>query len=175
VQELDQDLRVELKTLYIDPEDVQMRAAAAAREPAARFRVHGSQVRPHEDALMVLAYRLDPLAEDPDTFCPRVIDIGVFSAYDCVEARDKSLYENGGRWFGETPVVVSRRGAARLLRGEALDTTRYGRKEAEGADFNEHTNFGKLRRIPHKPLQQFLAQHGAAHLQSGNYPRPWHL
>lgn len=35
----------------------------------------------------------------------------------------------------------------------------YGRKESEGKDYNEDTNFGKLRRIPHEPLQRFLERH----------------
>jgi hypothetical protein len=35
----------------------------------------------------------------------------------------------------------------------------YGRKESEGKDFNEDTNFGKLKRIPHPKLQGFLARY----------------
>lgn len=31
-----------------------------------------------------------------------------------------------------------------------------GRRESEEKDFNEDTNFGKLKRIPHPDLQAFL-------------------
>jgi hypothetical protein len=40
-----------------------------------------------------------------------------------------------------------------------LDLSSYGRNESEGKDFNEDTNFGKLKRIPHARLQQFLAKY----------------
>src|ERR1039457_3654042 len=43
--------------------------------------------------------------------------------------------------------------------GPALDTSSYGRKESEGKDFNEDTNFGKLKRIPHPGLQTFLRKY----------------
>jgi hypothetical protein len=48
---------------------------------------------------------------------------------------------------------------AKLAKKQPLDTTTYGRKESEGKDFNEDTNFGKLKRIPYQPLQEFLAKH----------------
>jgi hypothetical protein len=35
----------------------------------------------------------------------------------------------------------------------------HARKESEGRHFNEDTNFGKLKRIPYKPLQDFLKKH----------------
>jgi hypothetical protein len=37
-----------------------------------------------------------------------------------------------------------------------VSTASYGRKESEGKDYNEDTNFGKLARIPHLGMQQFL-------------------
>jgi hypothetical protein len=63
-----------------------------------------------------------------------------------------------GRWFGnyETPCVISKIGAEKLANGQVLNTTSYGRKESEGKDFNEDTNFGKLKRTPLPALQTFL-------------------
>ncbi len=77
---------------------------------------------------------------------------------ELVEIRDKRLMDRGGRWFGnyETPAVLSQIGNAKLSKGEPVDTSTYGRKESEGKDFNEDTNFGKLKRIPYKPLQDFI-------------------
>jgi len=67
----------------------------------------------------------------------------------------------GGKWFGnyETPAIPSKIGKQKLKRGQPLDTSGYGRKESEGRDFNEDTNFGKLKRIPHPALQAFLRKH----------------
>ena len=48
-----------------------------------------------------------------------------------------------------------------------------GRKESEGKDFNEDTNFGKLKRVPYRPLQLFLKKHGAIYAARGNWPEPW--
>ena len=39
---------------------------------------------------------------------------------------------------------------------QAIDYSSYGRKENEGKDLNEDTNFGKLKRIPYAPLQQYI-------------------
>lgn len=54
---------------------------------------------------------------------------------------------------------MSKIGKAKLAKKQPLDTTTYGQKEGEGKDFNKDTNFGKLKRIPHQPLQEFLAKH----------------
>ena len=54
---------------------------------------------------------------------------------------------------------LSKRGQAKVLQGLPVDTSVYGCKESEGKDFNEDTNFGKLKRIPHPGLQQFLAKY----------------
>ena len=93
-----------------------------------------------------------------DTATPTVIDLEVFSMIELVEARDKRLVESGGLWFGnyETPCILSRVGREKKGKGMHLDTSTYGRKESEGRDFNEDTNFGKLKRIPHPELQAFL-------------------
>ena len=77
---------------------------------------------------------------------------------DCILARDHRLERSGGRWFGnyETPCVPSKIGRRKRKRGEPLDKSSYGRKKSEGKDFNEDTNFGKLKRVPYRPLQLFL-------------------
>jgi hypothetical protein len=46
----------------------------------------------------------------------------------------------------------------KLTKGLVLDTTMYGRKESEGRDYNEDTNFGKLKRIPYGSLQTFIKE-----------------
>ena len=35
------------------------------------------------------------------------------------------------------------------------------RKHLSGQDFEKDTNFGKLKRIPYPPLQDFMRKHGA--------------
>lgn len=124
---------------------------------------------------MVLAYELRPLPEDRDLYSPTIVDIGLFSMIHCIRARDDRLTRRGGKWFGdyETPCVPSRIGRKKLKRGEALDGSLYGRKESEGKDFNEDTNFGKLKRVPYKPLQLYLKKHGAIYTANGNWPKPW--
>jgi hypothetical protein len=96
---------------------------------------------------------------------------------ECIRARDHRLTASGGRWFGdyETPAILSRAGRRKFEAGDALDLDHYGRKESEGYDFNEDTNFGKLKRIPYRPLQEFLMKNGADYLVSGTYPALWTL
>jgi hypothetical protein len=155
--------RVELKLLYLDPIDVKMKRPPTPREPSARLtqKVTVKNVDPGKDVLLVIAYQLKPVIGDPDLFSPTIVDIGVFSVIECIRARDERLLKNG-RWFGnyDTPVVLSKKGLAKKLRGEPLDDSTYGRKEDENKDYNEDTNFGKLARIPYKPLQDFLRKHG---------------
>lgn len=59
------------------------------------------------------------------------------------------------RLFSASP---ARRSGSRERR-PTPQTTVYGRKKSEGKDFNEDTNFGKLKRIPHVQLQAFLKKH----------------
>ena len=124
---------------------------------------------------MVLAYELRPLPDDRDLYSPTIVDIGLFSMIDCILARDDRLTRSGGKWFGdfETPCVPSKIGRKRSKQGDALDDSLYGRKESEGKDFNEDTNFGKLKRVPYRPLQLFLKKHGAIYAARGNWPEPW--
>jgi hypothetical protein len=169
--------RLELKLAYVDPADVEMKRPPTRREPSARLtqKVTLKNVKPDRDALLVVAYQLRPLRDDKEIFSPTIIDLGVFSMIECICARDFRLIEGGGRWFGdyETPAILSRQGKAKIAAGEAVDRTGYGRKESEGYDFNEDTNFGKLMRIPHEPLHRFLQRIGAAFRTRGIYPEPW--
>jgi len=153
-------LRVELKLLYIDNPTLEMKRPPTRREPSARLtqKVTVKNVNPATDAMLLIAYRLEPQAENPSLVSPTIFDFEVFSMIELVEARDRRLLACGGRWFGdyETPTILSRVGKAKLKAGLALDDTSYGRKESEGKDYNEDTNFGKLQRIPHAGLKAFL-------------------
>lgn len=159
----DSGKRLELKLLYVDNVDLKMKKPPTPREPSARItqKVTTKNVEPGLDAMLLIAYRLEPDNESPTTAVPRIIDLEVFSMIELVEARDGRMTSGLGRWFGnyETPTILSKRGKAKLKAGQRLDTSAYGRKESEGKDFNEDTNFGKLKRIPHDALQSFLRKH----------------
>ena len=177
--EHDSGLRVELKLLYKDPSGVEMKKPATPREPSARLtqKVTVKNVDPLRDVLLVLAYRLQSQPECPTVFSPTVVDVGAFRMIEAIHARDHRLTSRGGIWFGdyETPAVLSRKGAAKMAAGRVPDSSGYGRKESEGYDYNEDTNFGKLKRVPLKELQEFLKAHGVAHMSSGDYPKEWEL
>ena len=170
-------LRLELKLLYKAPVGVDMKSPPTPREASARLtqKVTVKNVQPKTDVLMVVVYQLRAHGNDGDIFSPTIVDIGLFPMIDCILARDDRLERGGGKWFGnyETPCVPSKIGKGKLKRGEALDDSGYGRKESEGHDFNEDTNFGKLKRVPYKPLQLFLRKHGAAYAAKGRWPKPW--
>lgn len=153
-------LRVELKLIFLDNPRIQMKKPPTQREPSARLtqKVTVKNVISETDAMLLIAYQLQEALDKPDAATPTIIDFGVFSMIELVEARDKRLVDSGGCWFGnyDTPCILSRVGRKKKKQGIALDTTTYGRKEFEGKDFNEDTNFGKLKRIPHRDLQDFL-------------------
>jgi hypothetical protein len=170
-------MRLELKLLYIDPNDGLMKTTETPREPSARItqKVTLKNVIPEKDALLVIAYQLRPNKADKSLYSPEILGVGVFSMIECVRARDFRLKSAGGVWFGdyETPVILSKRGAEKVRNGVTPDAGSYGRKESEGRDYNEDTNFGKLKRIPYMPLQAFLKQNGSNYSSSGEYPQPW--
>ena len=170
-------LRLELKLLYKDPVDAEMKSPPTPREASARLtqKVTLKNVDPLRDLLMVVAYQFQVHARDEEALSPTIVDIGLFPMIDCILARDHRLERSGGRWFGnyETPCVPSKIGRRKRKRGERLDETSYGRKESEGKDFNEDTNFGKLKRVPYRPLQLFLQKHGATYASKGTWPSPW--
>src|SRR5258708_3198408 len=152
--------RLELKGLYVDPIEIDMKRPATKREPSARLtqKVTVKNVDPARDVLLVLAYQLR--ANQGNFFAPEIIDFDIFSMIDCIEARDRRLLKSG-RWFGhfETPVILSGFGRKRLRSGLVVDTSAYGRKKSEARHYNEDTNFGKLQRIPHPGLRSFLRKH----------------
>ena len=153
-------LRVELKLIFVDNPKIKMKKPPTRREPSARLtqKVTVKNVVPSTDAMLLIAYQLHAAPGRHDAATPTIIDLEVFSMIELVEARDTRLIESGGRWFGnyETPCILSRVGLEKIEEGVELDTSTYGRKESEGKDFNEDTNFGKLKRIPHPGLQAFL-------------------
>lgn len=173
----DSGKRLELKLLYVDPVGVQMKKPPTRREASARItqKVTVKNVIPSTDVLLVIAYQLCPNRDNAMLYSPTIIDMGLFPMIECVRARDHRLTKRGGKWFGnyETPAVLSKIGRARTARGEPVNDTFYGRKESEGHDFNEDTNFGKLKRVPLEDLQRFLRKHGATYARKGTYPTPW--
>lgn len=169
--------RLELKLLYVDPGGVDMKKPPTRREASARItqKVTEKNVVPATDVLLVVAYQLRPNRDDESLYSPTIIDFGLFPMIECVRARDHRLIGGGGKWFGnyETPAILSKIGRAKRARGEAVNDETYGRKESEGHDFNEDTNFGKLKRVPLEGLQRFLKKHGATYASKGTYPAPW--
>jgi hypothetical protein len=169
--------RLELKLLYVDPVELEMKRPPTDREASARLtqKVTVKNVKPDLDVLLILAYQLRPDHVDADLYSPTVIDIGLFPMIEAIRARDFRLEQGGGKWFGdyETPTVLSKLGTAKKRAGRPVNYDSYGRKESEGHDLNEDTNFGKLKRIPYRPLQLFLQKHGASYTRSGRYPAPW--
>jgi len=171
--------RIELKGLFKDNPAVKLKKPPTRREPSARLtqKVTTKNVRETQDALLILVYQLDQTASDKNILSPRIVDLEVFPVIDCILARDHRLTSRGGRWFGdfETPTVLSNAGKRKLANGTKLNLATYGRKESEGHDFNEDTNFGKLKRIPYQPLQEFLAKNGTSFAGKGDYPKPWRI
>ena len=142
-----------------------MKKPPTPREPSARLtqKVTFKNVLPEKDLLLVIAYNLEENSLMKNCFSPTIKSIGLFPVIDCIMSRDNRMYREGGGWFGnlDTPTVLSKIGKLKLRRGESLDYSTYGRKENERKDFNEDTNFGKLKRIPYEPLQKFLCLHRA--------------
>jgi hypothetical protein len=154
--------RFELKLIYVDNPKLKLKRPPTRRERSARLtqKVTVKNVDPTKDAMLLISYQLQPSSENKDAVSPTIIDYRVFSMFELVTARDKRLTDAGGRWFGnyETPAVISKVGKTKQANGQPLDITVYGRKESEGRDFNEDTNFGKLKRIPYGPLQGFIKE-----------------
>ena len=169
--------RIELKGLFCDNPIVQLKKPPTRREPSARLtqKVTENNVDADRDALLILSYHLHPSQDGSGLLTPVIRDLGIFPVIECVRARDFRLAQAGGIWFGEfqTPTILSKIGKSKIAQGVSPNKSTYGRKESEGHDFNEDTNFGKLKRIPYKPLQLFLAKNGAHFISKGHYPTPW--
>ena len=143
--------RVELKGLFVDNADLPMKRPPTAREPSARLKENVTMdvIHPENDALLLAAAQLK---EDESGDCsPYIIDIGVFSMVECVRARDASLKNRGGLWFDGVPKVVKKSSEGKYAAGKRL----------AASDYEKDTNFGKLKRIPYQPLQDFMRKHGA--------------
>ncbi|MEP6488957.1 hypothetical protein NDI43_09700 [Microcoleus vaginatus GB2-A3] len=158
--------RLELKLLYVDNPDLKMKKPPTPREPSARLtqKVTVKNVDSELDAMLLIAYRIEVDDRNQEAAVPRIIDLELLSMIELIEARDKRMIDAGGRWFGnyETPTILSNIGREKCENNIALNTSIYGRKESENKDFNEDTNFGKLKRIPHPKLQKFLAKYRLA-------------
>lgn len=171
--------RIELKGAFRDNPNVPMKKPPTPREPSARLtqKVTVKNVDPERDALLLLVYELEPVRDDPSLLSPTIVDVGLFPVIECINARDNRMIGGGGRWFGnyETPTILSKAGRKAQAGGVVLNETGYGRKESEGYHFNEDTNFGKMKRIPYRPLQEFLKQAGCQFAATGTYPEPWSM
>lgn len=171
--------RIELKGVFTDNPAVKLKTPPTPREPSARLtqKVTVKNVQPERDALLLLVYHLNPLPSDEWLLSPTIKAVGVFSAIECVKARDARMIASSGRWFGnyETPTILSKLGKRVLEAGGQLNETAYGRKESEGYHFNEDTNFGKMKRIPYRPLQEFLRDSGCRFAATGIYPTQWSM
>ncbi|OGP60256.1 MAG: hypothetical protein A2V67_18900 [Deltaproteobacteria bacterium RBG_13_61_14] len=143
--------RVELKGLFVDNPDLALKRPPTDREPSARIKENVTMeiIDPANDALLVAAVKL--LQDKTGRCSPYVIDIGVFSMVECVRARDASLAERGGKWIGGIPKVVKKSSMSKFKASKRL----------QNSDFEKDTNFGKLKRIPYPPLQEFMRKHGA--------------
>ena len=143
--------RVELKGLFVDNPELALKRPPTDREPSARLNenVTMNVIDPGNDALLVAAVQLR--ADKTGQCSPYVTDIAVFSMVECVRARDQSLATRGGRWIDGVPKVIKKASTGKSNAG----------KELQESDFEKDTNFGKLKRIPYAPLQEFMRKHGA--------------
>jgi hypothetical protein len=140
--------RVELKGLFVDNPELDLKRPPTRREPSARLKenVTIDKVDPAHDVLLVAAVRLEEL----DGRCyPVIVDIALFPMIQCIRARDQRLAAAGGKWIDGVPKVISKRGKKKNSSGLPLNDS----------DYEKDTNFGKLKRIPYKPLQDFMRQH----------------
>lgn len=152
--------RLELKLLFVDNPEIKMKKPSTPREPSARLtqKVTFKNVQADRDLLLVIAYALKENKTKPGYYSPTIIDFEVFPVYECILARDRRMYDSNGGWFGkfETPTILSKQGKRKMKMKQPIDHSSYGRKKNEGKDLNEDTNFGKLKRIPYKPLQKYI-------------------
>ena len=152
--------RLELKGLFVDNPALGLKRPPTRREASARVKdnITVTVVDPAKDVLMLAAAQL----QNFDGTChPVIIDIGLFSMIECLRARDARLVAGGGRWLnGKIPQVVKKKRRTKVLTGEPL----------MDGDFEKDTNFGKLKRIPYPPLQEFMKAHGYKTLKEGTSP-----
>ncbi len=122
-----------------------MKRPPTRREPSARLKenITIDTIDSERDVLLIAAIQL----REDNGFCsPFIVDIEVISMVECIRARDKRLLDAGGKWINGIPKVVSQKGRKKLQLGQTLMDN----------DYEKDTNFGKLKRIPYQPLQDFL-------------------
>jgi hypothetical protein len=142
--------RVELKGLFVDNPSLDLKRPSTRREPSARLKenITMENVDPAKDVLMLAAVQL----REFDGLCyPVIVDVGIFSMVECIHARDDRLISLGGRWHNGVPQVIQRASSAKYRDGLPLTDS----------DYQKDTNFGKLKRIPYPPLQEFMYKLGA--------------
>lgn len=142
--------RVELKGLFVDNPNLTLKRPPTKREPSARINQHVTKalIDPARDVLLVTALQLK---EENGLCSPFIIDIGLFSMAACVRTRDHRLLKIAkGKWVGGVPYVPSKSGMKKLKKKQPLTNS----------DYERDTNFGKLKRIPYRPLVEFLRKHG---------------
>ena len=137
--------RVELKGLFVDNPNLKLKRPPTQREPSARIKenVTINDIQPENDALLIAAVQL---REENGLCSPFIVDIGIFSMVEIVRVRDQRLIDTGGKWIGKLPKVISTKGAEKVRKGIPLTDE----------DYEKDTNFGKLKRIPYGPVQEFL-------------------
>ncbi|NCA75645.1 MAG: hypothetical protein EOM90_04870 [Alphaproteobacteria bacterium] len=137
--------RIELKGLYVDNPALALKRPPTKREHSARLKENVTMdvIQPEKDVLLIAAVRLEKIG---NACSPVIVDIGVFPMVECIKARDERLYASGGKWFNNVPKVISNKGFDKLSNGFPL----------VDSDYEKDTNFGKLRRIPYAPLQEYL-------------------
>jgi hypothetical protein len=88
----DSGFRVELKLLYIDNPDLDMKRPPTRREPSARLtqKVTVKNVVPATDAMLLIAYQLKANVENELAVTPTIVDLEVCSMIELVEARDRT-------------------------------------------------------------------------------------
>lgn len=137
--------RIELKGLFVDNRNLTLKRTPTRREPSARLKENVTMevINPKKDILLIVAVQLQEI----DSFCyPHIVDLAVLSIIECIKARDQRLYDTGGKWIDGLPKVISSSGAKKIKNG----------LEISNSDYEKDTNFGKLKRIPYKPLEDFL-------------------
>ncbi len=140
-------MRVELKGLFVDNIALKFKRPPTPREPSARLKenITIDTIDSERDVLLIAAIQL----REDNGFCsPFIVDLEVISMVECIRARDKRLLDAGGKWINGVPKIVSKKGRKKLQLGQPLIDN----------DYEKDTNFGKLKRIPYQPLQDFLAK-----------------
>jgi hypothetical protein len=136
---------VELKGHFVDNPKLKLKRPPTKREPSARLKENITEdiIQPDNDVLLIAAVQLIEI----DNFCsPVIMDLGVFSMIECIRSRDARLMESGGQWINGIAKVISLKGLLKKKNNLTLTND----------DYEPDTNFGKLKRIPYAPVQDFL-------------------